>query len=1138
MKTPLRLLLPVIVCAAVSCAHQPSDRLPVDGTRNLALLRPAYASSSYDYNLTAQLATDGIIGRESPAYIALSTADGPVARNEREWIFDQKIPSALTVKGPENYLELSTVGYTIDIDRMILNMDVESNGPLSWTIAVSYWSDGQWVEMDRKCGTKWRFYEIFKAEGGHDRYKVALEGENVTAWKIRDWDFAGKDFVLEPVNFDDGEVYSRENIVSVLPSEQFRSAWMSAEGGQQWIYVDLGERCNIVSVHPIFGNVGASGKVQFSDDAVSWKDVADIDGANEVSVRGKARYVRLALDGGDAPYVLNELEILGTGGYKIAPKPQPEAVDGRLALTGGQWKLQRSSLVDADAAELSTAGFDDEAWMNAKVPGTVLTSYLMNEAIPDPNWADNQLQISESYFNSDFWYRDEFIVPEDFAGKHIFLNFDAISWKAEIYLNGQQTGRIDGSFMRGCFDVTDLVRVGEINSLAVKVIRPAHPGAVKEQTALSADSNGGVIGGDNPSFHASIGWDWIPTIRGRETGIWNDVYLTATGPVTISDPFVHSTLNLPDTTMAEVFVQTDLVNHSDKAVSGTLHGTFGEYEFSHDITVPAGETANVTFDPIVIDNPALWWPNGYGEQNLYDVRLAFDADGVESDSRSFRSGIRQMTFNEDGGTLTLFVNGRRFVGKGGSWGFSESNLAYTAREYDIAVRYHAEQNFTMIRNWVGQVGDEEFYDACDRYGIMVWQDFWLANPWDGPNPYDEAMFLTNAEDYVRRIRNHASIGIYVGRNEGYPTASLDKGLREIVGRNHPGIHFISDSADDLVSGRGPYRALPVKEYFNLFGSDKFHSERGMPCVMNIESLRRTLPEENLWPQNSMWGLHDFCLESAQSGQTFNQLLEDCFGWPESAEEFTTLAQWINYDGYRAMFEGRSDNRRGLLLWMSHPAWPSMVWQTYDFFFDPTAAYFGCKKACEPLHIQYNSFTGKVEVVNVSAGSGHSLVAQAKIVGMDGKTVWTSSCDVLSDEDTTVQCFDIEVPEEAGEVYFIKLELSENGGPVSDNFYWKGCEEGNCKALRGIAHAKVAASRSLSCIDGVWKGQMRLVNNSDVPALMIRLKAVAGGEMVLPVIYSDNYFSLLPGEEKLVDIEFADSDIVSGKPDIELSGFNI
>ena len=182
----------------------------------------------------------------------------------------------------------------------------------------------------------------------------------------------------------------------------------------------------------------------------------------------------------------------------------------------------------------------------------------------------------------------------------------------------------------------------------------------------------------------------------------------------------------------------------------------------------------------------------------------------------------------------------RFIGRGGNWGFGESNLNYRGREYDIAVAYHADMNFTMMRNWVGQIGDKELYEACDRHGIMIWQDFWLANPSDGPDPYDPEMFIANAEDYVKRFRNHASIGIYCGRNEGFPPEQIDKALRRIVKEDHPGLHYISSSADEVVSGHGPYRALPVKEYFSLKnGSDKFHSERGMPNVMNYESLVRT-----------------------------------------------------------------------------------------------------------------------------------------------------------------------------------------------------------------------------------------------------------------------------------------------------------
>ena len=160
-------------------------------------------------------------------------------------------------------------------------------------------------------------------------------------------------------------------------------------------------------------------------------------------------------------------------------------------------------------------------------------------------------------------------------------------------------------------------------------------------------------------------------------------------------------------------------------------------------------------------------------------------------------------------------------------------------------------NFTMIRNWVGQVGDEAFYEACDRHGIMIWQDFWLANPADGPDPYDNVLFLQNAKDYTRRMRSHASIGLYCGRNEGFPPEALDRKLREYVHALAPGMEYISHSSSEGVSGGGPYRALSMKEYFEK-QTGKIHSERGMPNVMNIESMQRTFSPDALWPQSLQW----------------------------------------------------------------------------------------------------------------------------------------------------------------------------------------------------------------------------------------------------------------------------------------------
>ena len=239
------------------------------------------------------------------------------------------------------------------------------------------------------------------------------------------------------------------------------------------------------------------------------------------------------------------------------------------------------------APEISTPGFAATDWLPATVPGTVLSSYLDDGAIPDPNYGRNQLQISDSFFYADFWYRDEFAIPKIKTGQHLWLNFDGINWKADVFFNGQKLGRIEGGFMRGRFDLTSLLRPGGANALAVRIIKNATPGSVKEKTLAETDSNGGALGADNPTAHASIGWDWIPTIRGRNTGIWGNVYLTTSGPVTIEKPYVSTTLPLPDVTRADVNVEVTLRNHEQREITGTLRGQFGDVRFETRVTIAA-----------------------------------------------------------------------------------------------------------------------------------------------------------------------------------------------------------------------------------------------------------------------------------------------------------------------------------------------------------------------------------------------------------------------------------------------------------------------------------------------------------------------------------------------------------------------
>ena len=845
-------------------------------------------------------------------------------------------------------------------------------------------------------------------------------------------------------------------------------------------------------------------------------------------------------------YILSELEVFGRGGPLAKPMELRKSFEkDQLSLSGGAWRVQRKSLVSAKGEELSSAGFHDKDWVVATVPATVLVSYLNVGALPDPNFGDNQLMISESFFNSDFWYRNEFTIPSSYKGENIFLNFDGINWKAEVYLNGHSAGKIEGAFSHGLFNVTNLVIPGKKNALAVLIKMNDNPGVVKEQTLLSPDVNGGILGADNPTFHASIGWDWIPTIRGRNTGIWNDVYLSKSGPVTIENPFITTDLPLPDTTLADVSIELSLKNHDSVPANGILRGKFGEITFEQPVKLKASEIKKVKLDPsthpvLRLLNPKLWWPNGYGKPNLYNVELSFEIMGKDlSDSKSFHTGVREMAYSEEGGALRIWINGRRFIGRGGNWGFPESMLRYRAREYDAAVRYHKDMNFTMIRNWVGQTGDREFYEACDRHGIMIWQDFWLANPVDGPNPDDNDLFMNNVEDMVLRIRNHPSLALYCGRNEGNPPEILDTAIRKILPEIHPGMHYISHSSTGVVSGFGPYGIMPIKFYFENRATPKFHSELGMPNIMSYESLQKTIPDSAQWPIGRMWGLHDFCLEGNVRASNFTGMFDKHFGETDNVKEWISLAQFMNYDGYRAMFEAQSRNRMGLVIWMSHPAWPSLVWQTYDYFFEPTAAYFGCKKASEPLHIQWNPSTDSIEVVNYSSGDVSDLTAQAEILNSDGSVQWTKMTSVESTEDSMIPCFKMKYPDQLTDIHFIRLKLEKDGKIISENFYWRGLEEDNFKAIRDIPDVKLESSTQIKHKGKQWYLTTELNNPSEHPALMVRLKVVRekSRDRILPVIFSDNYVFLMPGEQRTITMELENADTRGEKPTVVITGFN-
>jgi len=230
---------------------------------------------------------------------------------------------------------------------------------------------------------------------------------------------------------------------------------------------------------------------------------------------------------------------------------------------------------------------------------------------------------------------------------------------------------------------------------------------------------------------------------------------------------------------------------------------------------------------------------------------------------------------------------------------------------------------------------------------------------------------------------------------------------------------------------------------------------------------------------------------------------------------------------------------GLLIWMSHPNWPSFVWQTYDYYFDPSAAYFGAKLACEPLHIQWNQADDTIEVVNYSGGNATGLTAKVEVLSMDGSVKWERSVALDSAEDSVATLFKMEYPAEVSPVHFIRLRLSRGDKLISQNFYWRGVEESNYRALRELPKVKLGATTRVLRQDTRWLLTTELHNPSQAPALLVHLKVVRekSGDRVLPVLYSDNYVSLMPGEQRTIVTEVANADTRGESPRIVVEGFN-
>ncbi len=820
--------------------------------------------------------------------------------------------------------------------------------------------------------------------------------------------------------------------------------------------------------------------------------------------------------------------------------------NGDLELSSG-WELVEAPQVSASVEEISRPQFDTTKWYDATVPGTVLTTLVDQGVYPDPYYGLNNLAIPESLNRQDYWYRQSFTAPASYLGKHVSLTFHGINYHAQVWLNGKACGEITGAFIRGIFDITDKIRAGEPNVLLVKISPPPHPGIPHEQSVVAGTGpNGGALCQDGPTFFATEGWDWIPGIRDRDTGIWQKVVVHATGSISLSDPQVVTSLPLPRTDVASLSIAIKVQNLTDSPQTGLVKGVIENIIFEQPVTLAPNETKVVSFTPadfpvLTVAHPRLWWPNGYGKPELYSLHLAIeDSAHAVSDATDVRFGLRTIECDRTP-QLTVRVNGRRIMCLGGSWGMDDAMKRVSRARLEPCLRMHRDANLNMIRTWCGQSIEEDLYDLCDEYGIMVWSELWMSSRNYNLAPNDEALFLANARDTMLRFRNHPSNALWGGRNEGAPPPSLDAGLAKLEAELDPTRSYQSSSrgfgAEDKT---GPWKYLDPKWYFTWPAG--FRTELGMPSIPSVEALRTMIPEADLWPMGDTWAYHDLA-RGAQDGPGWTKTVEKEFGPATDLPDFCRKSELLAYSGYRSMLEGWESKMfqpsTGLLLWMTHPAWPSTVWQLYSWDREPTAALFGAEKACEPLHILLNQADFTVMVVNRTDHDLQGASATAEVYDVDAHEVKSAQAAVTCAVDAVDTLFPIDWPKDDG-IYFVKLELHDASGTIlSKNFYWHAAQETDLQKLHDLKKATLSVQSSTRDHQGEVEVTATLKNSGTVLALLPRvsLREEKTGKRILPAYYSDNDVSLLPGESCVLKISCADS-LAGNGLQLHVDGFNL
>ncbi|MBF0762327.1 glycoside hydrolase family 2 [Dysgonomonas mossii] len=886
---------------------------------------------------------------------------------------------------------------------------------------------------------------------------------------------------------------------------------------------------------------------------------------------------------GKAPFQTSE---------RVAKRNIPTALvpvqSGEWIISDG-WEMTDGKTAMASNKSIFDPQYSTSAWYNATVPGTVLTTLVNQGVYADPYFGLNNMNIPESLSRTDWWYRCKFTVPKDIEGNQLRLLFNGINYKADIYLNGKSLGDMKGAFIRGEFNITDLVNKNGENILAVHVFPPHNPGIPHEQSMIAGQGlNGGVLSTDGPTFISSIGWDWIPGIRDRNTGIWQDVRLKVGGDIIIGDPLVTTDILLPDTTQAKISIKNIVRNITSKTVNGTLTAKIENINISLPFTLAANEEKEITFTPeqfkeLNIKNPRLWWPNGYGRPELYNLELTVQANNKVSDTKSLKFGIREMSyelmvndnsqnkrvlytpnetvnkgkpvfdyinrvaFTKDNNLPTIAkdadtsglqplssddpvgpffairVNGVRIFCRGGNWGMDDGMKRVSRERLEPYIRLHKDANFNIIRNWTGETTEEDFYALCDEYGMLVWNDFWITTD-DTVEPSDFPLFVKNATDAVRRFRNHPSIAVWCPRNEGFAPKQLEESISAMMAKEDPTRHYHGQSRFLNMGTSGPWGYFKDPSKYYTENAKGFNTEMGSYAIPTANTIRKFIAREDQWPINDVWAYHDLHHTTQNFGDFINAV--DRYGKAESMEDFSRKSQFVTYDAWRNMLEAWNskmwNNTTGLILWMSHPAWPSMIWQTYTYDYETPGSYFGAKKACEPIHIQMNLPENDVMIINTTLNDYKSVTAGLRFIDLQGKELYKKNIKLDAKANSATKCFVPEKGNNLPQLYLARLELKDAKGKVlSINDYWM--TNGDKKSYEAI-NTLPSTTVIIKTISSKGKTWVEVSNPSKTLAVAVKLNVVNKNskEILLPAYFSDGYINLLGGEKRLVELDIPKS----------------